>query len=407
MGFLLSKPPSKRNSQEQVEKIISLLGSGFSIFDINRRLVDIPEVRIAINTVAETISTVPFYHVRERPVDTLSNQRKIEYVEKSPFEYVLNIRANKFQSPQVFKTSIISRLLYNNNVFIMPEWDITSGGLKALYPLPATHFEFQEVNGIEFIVFSELGTAFVYDDIIHLQRFPDIKHGAKKQAVYTHTDIIASMQQAAVKQLESAGKIKAVLISTQGLKDKDMKKQLEEFKNNFLTAQNTTGFGMMNGNYSIHNVDFNLQEIDINTMNALIKATYNYFGVSEGIISKTASELEYQQYINGIEPTLLQISETYSFNFFPKKALIEGEKIIYDRLHLEISTLSARSVFLNKSVYEGLITRNEGRRYIGFGWIKDGDVLSANKNSASMKEVNDGGKKDDSNPKSGGPEGGN
>ncbi|MDF2802335.1 MAG: phage-related protein [Anaerocolumna sp.] len=113
---------------------------------INRQLYDIPEVRTAINFVAEKVGSIPFYHIR---ADTEGNMDMVN----DSFQYVLTVRTNKYQGPQVFWTQMITNYLTNNNAFAMPEWN-DNGTLSALYPLPFRHFDFaQDENGKLIIVF--------------------------------------------------------------------------------------------------------------------------------------------------------------------------------------------------------------------------------------------------------------
>lgn len=378
---------AKRNPEQSVSKVIDLLGRGYSLFEINRRLTEIPEVRTAVNMIAETVSTVPFYHIRERPVMKHSNMRRMDYVDDS-FYYVFSVRANPYQSPQAFFSNVTARLYYNNNVFVMPEWDVISGGLKALYPLPVSQFEFRRQGEDEYIIFPELGTSFLYSDILHFQRFPDIDQGAKRQAIYTYTDIVANMQAAAGRQLEASGKIKALLISSTGLKTKQMKAELEEFKENFLTSQNVTGFGMLNANYQVVPIDYNNQPIDTEIMKELVQGIYNYMGVSTSIINGTATELEYQQFVNRLDATLQQYTQEMTYKLFAPSNIRRGDRIVCDKLALEIATLASRTQFIDKSIYQGTMTRNEARNRIGLGWIEGGDELLTNKNAQNIQDVN-------------------
>lgn len=362
-------------------KLINLLNQGYSILQLNRQLYDIPEVRTAINFVAEKVGSVPFYHIR---ADTEGNMEMVN----DSFQYVLNVRTNKYQGPQVFWTHMITNYLANNNTFAMPEWN-NNGTLSAIYPLPFTNFEFaQDENGKLIIVFEgNTDYAFYYDDIIHLQRFPTFKGGAKKQATGNYTTMVGTMQNQAVKDSETSNRISALLQVKSQLKSPDMKKKLDEFKDTFLTAENVTGMGMIGAEYEL--LPFNFRNSPLNTelLTEITKQLYNYFGPSYEIINGTAGELEYEQFIdNKIKPIVYQIQEELTYKLFSSKEIYFNNKIQAEMVDLEISTLSAKTAFYKEMVYGTIMNRNEIRRRLGMPKGPDElDKFLGNKNFETLE----------------------
>ena len=341
-------------------KLINLLNQGYSILQINRQLYDIPEVRTAINFVAEKVASVPFYHIR---ADTEGNVTLVN----DSFNYVLTVRTNKYQGPQVFWTHMITNYLATNNAFAMPEWN-DNGTLAAIYQLPFTQFEFiQDDNGRLIIVFNNNSKfAFYYDDIIHLQRFPTFKGGASKQATGNYKTIVGTMQNQAVKDSETSNRISALLQVKSQLKPSDMKKKLDEFKDTFLTSENTTGMGMIGAEYEL--LPFNFKSTPLNTelLTEITKQLYNYFGPSYQIINGTAGELEHEQFIESkVKPIIYQIQEELTYKLFSSTEIYFYNKIQAETVDLEISTLSAKTAFYKEMVYGTIMTRNEIRRRLG------------------------------------------
>jgi len=341
-------------------KLINMLNQGYSILQVNRQLYDIPEVRTAINFVAEKIASVPFYHIRG---DTEGNLAMVN----DSFQYVLNVRTNKYQGPQVFWTQMITNYLIANNAFAMPEWN-DNGTLSAIYVLPFTQFQFtQDENGKLIIIFSgNLNYSFYYDDIIHLQRFPTNKGGASKQATGNYTSMVGTMQNQAVKDSETSGRVSALLQVKSQLKSTDMKKKLDEFKDTFQTSENTTGLGMIGAEYEL--LPFNFKNSPLNTelLTSITKQLYNYFGPSYEIINGTASELEYEQFIdNKAKPIIYQIEEELTYKLFSSTEVSFYNKIQAETVDLEISTLAAKTSFYKEMVYGTIMNRNEIRRRLG------------------------------------------
>lgn len=341
-------------------KLINLLNQGYSLTQVNRQLYDIPEVRTAINFVAEKVASVPFYHAR---ADTEGHRETIN----SSVQRVLSIRTNPYQGPQVFWTQVITTLLANNNAYIMPDWD-DNGNLSALYQLPFTHHKFkQSKDGRLLIIFPAAGSyAFYYDDIIHLQRFPTIKGGTTRQATGNYVQIVSTMQGQAVKDSEASGRIAALLQVKTQLKGLDMKKKLNEFKELFLTSENTTGFGMIGAEYEVHKLDLKMNPLDVKLLEDITRKLYNYFGVSYEIINGIANELQYEQFVdNTIRPFVLQVIQELTYKLFSDKEIGHNNKILAEFVDLEISTLSAKTAFYKEMVYGTIMSRNEIRKRIG------------------------------------------
>lgn len=348
-----------RQDKLTASKLINLLNQGYSLMQINRRLYDIPEIRTAINFVAEKVGSIPFYHAR---ADTDGNIALIN----DRYQFVLTVRTNPYQGPQVFWTHVITTLLLTNNCFIMPDWD-DNGNLRALYPLPFSQFEFKQDDGKLVITFaSSGGYSFYYDDIIHLQRFPTMKGGAPRQAVGNYEEIVNTMQTQAVSDSKNSQRIAALLQVKTQLKGSDMKKKLNEFKELFLTSENTTGFGMIGAEYDVHKLDLKLTPLNKDLLEAIIGYLYNYFGVSKEIITHTAKELEYEQFIdNSIKPYVWQIEEELTYKLFSDNEIYHNNKIQAELVDLEISTLSAKTAFYKEMVYGTIMNRNEIRKRLG------------------------------------------
>jgi HK97 family phage portal protein len=384
LGLIASIKNYLNRDKLTATKLINLLNHGYSLMAINRALYDIPEIRTAINFIAEKVASVPFYHIR---ADTENNQTILN----DRLHFVLTVRANPYQGPQVFWTAAMTTLLLTNNCFIMPDWD-DKGNIRALYILPFTQFEFsQSPEGRLIITFASNGPySFYYDDIVHLQRFPTQKGGAPRQATSNYTTIVSTMQAQAVKDSETSGRIAALLQVKTALKGSDMKKKLDEFKELFLTAENTTGFGMIGAEYDVHKLDMSKTALDTNLLKSVIGYLYNYFGVSTEIISNTANELQYEQFVdNTIKPIVYQIEEELTYKLFSNTEIYHFNRVQAELVDLEISTLSAKTTFYKEMIFGSVMNRNEIRRRLG---IPKGppelDEFALSKNFETLKPGN-------------------
>lgn len=360
MGFLRYLAEYFQPNKVTASKIIDLLNRGYSLTQIfGGNIYNIPEIRTAINFIAEKVASIPFYHIR---ADTEGNMKQVY----DRLGFVLKVRTNPYQCPQVFWTHCITMALLTNNCYIMPEWDEDSGKLKWLWPLPFTRGVFSQDDEGKVIVTLGGSYPFFYDDLIHLQRFPDGKQGAAKQATGNYVEIVNTMQSQAVKDSVASGRIAALLQVKSQLKGSDMKKKLDEFKDLFLTAENTTGFGMIGAEYDLHKLDMKLNPLDTKLMDDITRRLYNYFGVSYEIINGTASELQFEQFIdNSIKPWVWQIEETSTYGLFSETEIYHGNCVQAELVDLEISTLTAKTAFYKEMVYGTIMSRNEIRKRLG------------------------------------------
>ncbi|GIP17773.1 hypothetical protein J40TS1_34150 [Paenibacillus montaniterrae] len=353
--------PPKQEETITAAQIIDLLRRGIPLLSFGRNLYDTPEVRTAINFIAEKVGSVPFYHAK---ADDEGNVQTM----KSSVQYVLAKRANPLQTPQVFWTLMVSRLLIANNAYAFPDWD-DNGNLRAIYPLPFSQHEFQQdEDGNIVIYFPEAGAKglFYYEDIIHFQRFPTLTGGAPNQATRGYMEIVNTLQSQAVNDSKNSQRIAALLINKSQLKGSDMKKKLEEFKELFLTSENTTGFGMVGPEYEVHNLDLKMQPLNKEVLNEVVDYLYTYFGGSRDIFTHSATEIQIEQFIsNTIMPIVFQIEEEMTYKIFTRTEMNHHNKVLAELIDLEISTLSARTAFFKEMMFASVMTRNEVRKRIG------------------------------------------
>jgi hypothetical protein len=220
------------------------------------------------------------------------------------------------------------------------------------------------VDGRQLIIFNGSGqTTFYYDDIIHLQRFPVANGGSQRQASGNYSEMLSAMQNQAVKDSVNSQRISALLQNATPLKSPAMKAQLEEFKELFLSSENTTGFGMIPGGMTVIPLTGKNSPLNRELMESIVSYLYNYFGASKEIITHTASELQNEQFVdNTIKPIIYQIEEELTYKLFSRGEISHNNKIQAELIDLEISTLTAKTAFYKEMIFGGVMSRNEVRR---------------------------------------------
>lgn len=382
LDFFTGKNKEKKLREQnelKATKIVNMLNLGYPLSIINRSLYDIPEVRTAINFIATKLSQVPFHHVQYK-----GDMRTIK---KSSFEKVLNIRPNQYNNVATFWQVVITNLLLNNNVWLYPFWNTNNGQLEELYMLPVVSSEFTTINNrlVVRLYLNQGEYLFYYEDLIHFQKFSDGTKG-KINELTNYTDITESLQSQAVNESKNSGKVKALLQSKMPLKPEDVKKRVDEFNEIFQSTENLSGFGFMPGEYEVVPIDLTGNGIDSNLLSKVVNAIYNYFGVNDKIINNSASELEYEQFVdNTIKPLVHQIESELTYKLFSKGEIYNNNKIEGETVDLEISTLQAKTTFYKEMMWATVMTVNEVRQRLKLSPIEGGDEKLTNKNFFNAK----------------------
>lgn len=329
---------------------------------LGRTITDIPEIRTAINSVAERVAAVPWSHVRTTPDGSYKPLQ-------GPVHNALALRPNPFNTPQSNMTLVVTRMLLYNNAYILPEWDDT-GNLKWLWPLPfATHEVVTKDNGDVFVKFAGIAGPyeFPWTDIVHLQRFPTGKGGISRQATSNYETVLNAIQQQAVIDAANSNKLNVLLQPNKKMKSGVSKAELEQFKRDYLTVENTTGIGVLPDDYAVitgitpKSVPLNVQMLEIIT-----RALYTYFGTSPQIVNMTATEQEFTQFVDGtIKPIVYQIEQEFTYKLCSMKEIAHGQRIQANLIDLEIANIRDKTQFLKEMTFAGMISPNEGRLLMG------------------------------------------
>jgi HK97 family phage portal protein len=366
MGFL---DIFKRKKSELRTIIKEYYGGDLGLFARHyaSRIYDIPEVRTAIETYADIFSTIPKY------VERVDKNGYITYFE-SPTSKVLTLRANPLQNATQFWKEVITRLLLDNNVFIEPIFDISTGELMQLYVLPKDNFEFILANNNAQVKFYQLGKTYNLDNLIYLNRFATIAGGQRNNLGLYETVIQALVQQAI--DITNPKKVRALLTGrapgqTPNLKETDKKGAMSALKASF--DENVNGIAYLDSAWTVTPIDWRENDVNRDLMRFVVNIVYNYFGITEEIINNKATELEFQLFVKTrIEPLAQQIEQEFTNKLFTKREIEFGNRIEFDTFNLSISTLSAKTALFNVGLRQGVLCIDDAREMIGLPPLPDG-----------------------------------
>jgi HK97 family phage portal protein len=327
---------------------------------------DIPEVRTAIEKFSDIFSTIPKYLER---VDKNGN---IVYFE-SAASRVLTLRANPLQNATQFWKEVATRVMLDNNVFIEPIFDTKTGELKALYVLPKDQFEFELNGDTAKVKFLAIGKTYNLQDLIYINRFASIS-GGKRNNLGLYERVVQSLAQQAI-NVANPKKVRAFLqgkLGTSGnLKPQDKKGTMQELKANF--DENVNGIAYLDGQWEVTPINWQENDVNRELMQFVINVVFNYFSITQSIINNTATELEYQIFVNNsIKPLAIQIEQEFTSKLFTPREIEFGNKVEFDTFSLAVSTLQAKTALFNVGLRQGVLKIDDAREMIGLPPLPNG-----------------------------------
>lgn len=382
----------KDRFQAEVRSIITnLYGGNFQYFVWNyaNNIYNIPEVRTAIEKIADIFSSMDKYNIRVDKDDNIS------YLSDTTHR-ILNYQPNPLQNATQFYKNVITQLLIENNAFVEPIFDSKSGNLKALYPLPFKMFELgTDASGtVGYIQFydSQKNPAKKYrlNDIIYLSRFCTLSGGLSSNLGLYET-VLKSLGEQIV-NTASPNKPRAILQSNQvgqgQLKDKDKKGVTEEVRARF--ADNVQGVAYLDKMWTI--TPINWQESDVNQklMQMVINIVYNYFSINENIINGKASEIEMSMFINTtIKPLARQFGQEFTNKLYTENEFYFGRRIEFDWHTLLITTMQSRTAYYQAALRNGWHNIDEIRELEGYSSIPNGNgkIFRTSADLVNIEEV--------------------
>lgn len=355
-----------RKQKKQLRSIIKEYYGGnirYFVWNYTKGMYDIPEVRNAVECVADIFSSIPIYHKR---VDKNGN---VVYLEDA-LSRVLTIKPNELQNATQFWKSVITQLLVENNVFIEPTYNYMDGSLTNLYPLPIKDFEFELENGAAYVQFYDVpktpAKKYNLGNLIYINRFCKLV-GGDKGNLGLYEKVLKSLGE----QIVNAASPKQVRALLQGkgqglgqLKDRDKEGTMKEVQASF--DENINGIAYLDAAWQITPIDWKVNEVNQELMKFVINVVYNYFRINDNIINNKANEVEFEMFINNsIKPIARQVEQEFTSKLFTQREIEVGHRIELDTFALSISTLQSKANLFNVASRQGIMNIDEMRELIG------------------------------------------
>lgn len=366
---------TRSDKNKQVQNIINTYYGGdwqYFVWNYANQIYKIPEVKCAIEKIADIFSSVDIYNER---VDKNGN---VQYLEDAT-NRILKYRPNPLQNATQFYKNVITKLLLDNNVFIEPVFDMT-GNLKALYPLPKRNFQLSMDNNdknayVQFYdSYKNPQEKYNLNNIIYLNRFNTLSGGQQSNDMGLYEKVLQSLSEKIVNDA-SPNKPRALLQSNQvgegQLKDKDKKGATEILKASF--AENVQGIAYLDKKWVITPINWQENDVNKELMAFIVNLVYNYFSINENIINNKASEIEMAMFVKTtIKPLAKQFSQEFTNKLFTENEYYFGRRIEFDYNPLLVTTLQSEATIAQINIRNGIWSVDEARERIGYEPLPDG-----------------------------------
>lgn len=324
----------------------------------------------------------------------------------APFNKAILYAPNSFMSTYDFIYKVVSMLYTKNNVFI--EIKKVAGRVIELIPINYTQCEFSKDG--KFVYFTLMDGNKVYEEysnLIHLRRHYNDKdlYGSETTTPLNPTlEVINTANQGIINAVKSSARLRGLLKFTQSLRPEDLRKQRDEFTQDYLGADNDGGIAALDAKAEFQELKSDIKMVDDKQMGVIRENVYNYFGVNDKIIKSNYSEDEYNAfYSNVIEPIAVQMSLEFTRKIFTDTEISHGNRVVFSAERLTFANNATKSSLINTLLPLGVISINEARTILELAPIDEGDRHLVSLNYVDLSKANEYqlGKEDDSNEEQG------
>lgn len=368
---LFKKKNAKTN--EKADKNVMQMVTSWSeyFYSWNGRLYDSDIVRSCIRPKVKAVGKLVGKHIRsDSGVLKVNPDANIRFLLSEP---------NPYMTGQQFQEKVATQLCLNNNAFILIVRDINDKPIQ-LYPIPCIQCETKYINDELYLKFqyrNGKSGIFPYSQIIHLRQDfneHDIFGESPAPALASMMEVIGTIDQGIIKAIKNSGIVRWLLTFTSSLRPEDIKKNVKDFVDNYLSVESDT-FGAAGVDSKATATRIEPKDYVPNALQTkeTINRIYSFFNTNEKIIQSKWTEDEWNAYYEAeVEPVAIQMGDTYSVKIFTRRERGCGNRIVFEASNLQCASLSSK-LALQAMVDRGAMTPNEWRATLNMAPIEGGD----------------------------------
>lgn len=375
-------------------KMMSEIGNGYYSWDGNVYRSDL--VRACIRPKIKAIGKLTAKHIRKSY--SRNGDGSIE-INPEPYMRMLLEEPNEFMTMQKMLEKIATQLCLNNNAFILIIRD-GNGYPTELYPIPADSAECVYIGNdlyLKFTFFNGQRYTFPYADIIHLRSdfYKDDIFGERLSETLTPLmEIVTTTDQGIVKAIKNSSIIRWLLKFTSSLRPEDLKKQAQEFSEQFMSVQNGTGVAAVDSKADAKQVDAKDYVPNSSVMEKTTQRIYSLFNTNANIVQSNYTEDQYNAYYESeIEPVVMELAGEFTRKLFSRIERGYGNKIVFEAFNLSTASMSTK-LNLVQFFDRGIMNANEIRSVFNLADIPSGDQYYVRLDTAKI-DSGEGGENDE------------
>ncbi|MCM3492853.1 phage portal protein [Paenibacillus lactis] len=373
MIFGTSRQPPKQQTYMQ------MLNSTPNFVDFSGEAYDSDTVRSTVDAFARNVGKLKAKHIRRV-------NGKIQDA-NSDIEWLLQVRPNRFMNAYIFYYRLATQFLMSNNVFVWIRRYPGNNKIEGFYPLVSSSVDLLEYNGsmvVRFRFYDGKEYTAPYEDIIHIRRFffkNDMFGESNSKALKPILNLISVTNQGIANAVKTSALLRGILKFTAMLKPEDMKKQTDQFTQDYLTASNNGGIAATDSKAEYQELKSDPKMIDDKQMSAMENKVYSYFGTNGKIVQSDYSEGEWGAYYESmIEPFALQMGLEFTAKIFSDRAQGHGNEILFEANRLQYASNDTKVKIIETLVDRGMMSINQGLEVFNLPPIENGDkrIMSLN-----------------------------
>jgi HK97 family phage portal protein len=335
-------------------------------------------VRSAVHAIASNAAKLKPKHIRRQ-------QGQIKGIERGRLERILSVRPNPTMNAYDFYYKVVTQLYMRSNAFILIQ---TNGfGVTGLYPIIAQTVETLEYNNeiyLKFYFANGKKMTVPYDEIIHLRRFfneSDMYGDGNDVPLLPTLELINTTNQGIGNAIKTSAFLRGILKFVGMLKPEDMKKQRDDFVNDYMDVSNNGGVAATDSKMEYHELKTDPKMVDAKQMALIENKVYKYFGLHENIVMSKYDENEWNAFYESVlEPLAVQMSLEFTSKLFTENEQSHGNEILFEANRLQYASNKTKIEVVTMMVDRAMMSLNQGLEVFNMPPVEDGDkrILSLN-----------------------------
>lgn len=378
-----------RNVEQTRVQMVTEHGNGFMAW--NGKIYQSDVVRACIRPKVKAVGKLVGKHLR-RTLQKDGTQR----LDVNPESYIrfLLEEPNPYMTGQKLQEKLATQLCLNNNAFAVVIRD-ENGYPAEIYPTPCVSaeavYDGAGVLYLKFLFRNGKNYTFPYTDIIHLRQDfndNDIFGESIAPALAPLMEIVNTTDQGIVKAIRNSGVIRWLLKFTTSLRAEDLKRNAEEFADNFLSLQRGgTGVAATDAKSDAKQIDPKDYVPNAAQMDRTTTRIYSLFNTNEKIVQSRFNEDEWNAYYEAeIEPVVIELQGEFTRKLFSRRERGFGNSIVFEASNLATASMATK-LNLCQMVDRGAMTPNEWRAVLNLAPLPGGDEVIRRLDTQTVKEV--------------------